>query len=101
MQLAVWLVGLMCHLSALLRDTLQHRLHPKQGSDPLVRAEPSGLSRPGCNVWCLGCLGCLGCPGCLGGVHAAVAGSQLSFFSPLQRASSGSCHRMKSSPRCA
>ncbi|XP_068458877.1 A disintegrin and metalloproteinase with thrombospondin motifs 20 [Clinocottus analis] len=32
MQFAIWLVGLMCHLSALVRDTLQHRLHPKQES---------------------------------------------------------------------
>ena len=32
MQFAIWLVGLMCHLSALVRETLQHRLHPKQGS---------------------------------------------------------------------
>lgn len=31
MQFAIWLVGLMCHLSALVRDTLPHRLHPKQG----------------------------------------------------------------------
>lgn len=31
MQFAIWLVGLMCHLSALVRETLQHRLHPKQG----------------------------------------------------------------------
>ncbi|KAG8012798.1 A disintegrin and metalloproteinase with thrombospondin motifs 20 [Nibea albiflora] len=30
MQFAIWLVGLMCHLSALVRDTLQYRLHPKQ-----------------------------------------------------------------------
>lgn len=33
MQFAIWLVGLMCHLSVLVRDTLQYRLHPKQGSD--------------------------------------------------------------------
>uniref|UniRef100_A0A3P8V9E5 ADAM metallopeptidase with thrombospondin type 1 motif 20 n=1 Tax=Cynoglossus semilaevis TaxID=244447 RepID=A0A3P8V9E5_CYNSE len=32
MRFAIWLVGLMCHLSALVRDTLQHRLHPKQES---------------------------------------------------------------------
>ncbi|KAJ4937596.1 hypothetical protein JOQ06_002229, partial [Pogonophryne albipinna] len=32
MQFAIWLVGLMCHLSALVRETLQHRLHPKQES---------------------------------------------------------------------
>uniref|UniRef100_A0A3B4YNL9 ADAM metallopeptidase with thrombospondin type 1 motif 20 n=1 Tax=Seriola lalandi dorsalis TaxID=1841481 RepID=A0A3B4YNL9_SERLL len=32
MQFAIWLVGLMCHLSALVRDTLQYRLHPKQES---------------------------------------------------------------------
>lgn len=32
MHFAIWLVGLMCHLSALVRDTLQYRLHPKQGS---------------------------------------------------------------------
>lgn len=32
MQFAIWLVGLMCHLSALVRDTLQHRMHPKQES---------------------------------------------------------------------
>ncbi|XP_068168609.1 A disintegrin and metalloproteinase with thrombospondin motifs 20 isoform X1 [Antennarius striatus] len=32
MQFAIWLVGLMCHLSALVRHTLQHRLHPKQES---------------------------------------------------------------------
>lgn len=31
MQFAIWLVGLMCHLSTLVRDTLPHRLHPKQG----------------------------------------------------------------------
>ncbi|XP_075869265.1 A disintegrin and metalloproteinase with thrombospondin motifs 20-like, partial [Nelusetta ayraudi] len=35
MQFAIWLLGLMCHLSALVRDTLQHRLHPRQES--LVR----------------------------------------------------------------
>eukprot|EP00066_Takifugu_rubripes_P016653 XP_011605919.1 PREDICTED: A disintegrin and metalloproteinase with thrombospondin motifs 20 [Takifugu rubripes] len=32
MQFAIWLVGLMCHLSTLVRDTLPHRLHPKQES---------------------------------------------------------------------
>uniref|UniRef100_A0A8D3DJA4 ADAM metallopeptidase with thrombospondin type 1 motif 20 n=1 Tax=Scophthalmus maximus TaxID=52904 RepID=A0A8D3DJA4_SCOMX len=32
MQFAIWLVGLTCQLSALVRDTLQHRLHPKQES---------------------------------------------------------------------
>nr|XP_046249772.1 A disintegrin and metalloproteinase with thrombospondin motifs 20 isoform X1 [Scatophagus argus] len=32
MQFAIWLVGLMCHLSTLVRDTLQYRLHPKQES---------------------------------------------------------------------
>ncbi|KAG7523508.1 A disintegrin and metalloproteinase with thrombospondin motifs 20-like [Solea senegalensis] len=32
MQFAIWLVGLTCHLSALVRDTQQHRLHPKQES---------------------------------------------------------------------
>uniref|UniRef100_A0A4W6FLL5 ADAM metallopeptidase with thrombospondin type 1 motif 20 n=1 Tax=Lates calcarifer TaxID=8187 RepID=A0A4W6FLL5_LATCA len=32
MQFAIWLVGLMCHLSAFVRDTLQYRLHPKQES---------------------------------------------------------------------
>uniref|UniRef100_A0A3Q3JML9 Peptidase M12B domain-containing protein n=1 Tax=Monopterus albus TaxID=43700 RepID=A0A3Q3JML9_MONAL len=32
MQFAVWLVGLMCHLSALVGGTLQYRLHPKQES---------------------------------------------------------------------
>ena len=31
MQFAMWLLGLTCHLSALVRDTLQYRLHPKQG----------------------------------------------------------------------
>lgn len=31
MQFAIWLLGLTCHLSALVRDALQHRLHPKQG----------------------------------------------------------------------
>lgn len=31
MQFAIWLVGLMCQLSTLVRDTLPHRLHPKQG----------------------------------------------------------------------
>ncbi|XP_072291726.1 A disintegrin and metalloproteinase with thrombospondin motifs 20 isoform X1 [Eucyclogobius newberryi] len=30
MQFAIWLVGLMCHLSALVMGTVQHRLHPKQ-----------------------------------------------------------------------
>uniref|UniRef100_A0A3Q2FEI2 ADAM metallopeptidase with thrombospondin type 1 motif 20 n=1 Tax=Cyprinodon variegatus TaxID=28743 RepID=A0A3Q2FEI2_CYPVA len=30
MHLAIWLVGLTCHLSALVRETLQYRLHPKQ-----------------------------------------------------------------------
>lgn len=32
MQFAIWLVGLMCHLSAFVRETLQYQLHPKQGS---------------------------------------------------------------------
>lgn len=32
MQFAVWLVGLMCHLSAFVREALQDQLHPKQGS---------------------------------------------------------------------
>uniref|UniRef100_A0A4W5QA44 ADAM metallopeptidase with thrombospondin type 1 motif 20 n=1 Tax=Hucho hucho TaxID=62062 RepID=A0A4W5QA44_9TELE len=32
MQFAIWLVGLMCHLSALVRNSLEYRLHPKQGS---------------------------------------------------------------------
>ncbi|KAM4734787.1 A disintegrin and metalloproteinase with thrombospondin motifs 20 isoform 2-T2 [Anableps anableps] len=32
MHLAIWLVGLTCHLSALVRETLQYRLHPKQES---------------------------------------------------------------------
>uniref|UniRef100_A0A8C7JB41 ADAM metallopeptidase with thrombospondin type 1 motif 20 n=1 Tax=Oncorhynchus kisutch TaxID=8019 RepID=A0A8C7JB41_ONCKI len=31
MQFAIWLVGLMCHLSALVRNSLEYRLHPKQG----------------------------------------------------------------------
>lgn len=31
MQFAIWLVALMCHLTAFVRDTLQYRLHPKQG----------------------------------------------------------------------
>uniref|UniRef100_A0A667WKB6 ADAM metallopeptidase with thrombospondin type 1 motif 20 n=1 Tax=Myripristis murdjan TaxID=586833 RepID=A0A667WKB6_9TELE len=30
MQFAIWLVGLMCHLSALVRDSFEYRLHPKQ-----------------------------------------------------------------------
>uniref|UniRef100_A0A8K9XKS2 Peptidase M12B domain-containing protein n=1 Tax=Oncorhynchus mykiss TaxID=8022 RepID=A0A8K9XKS2_ONCMY len=30
MQFAIWLVGLMCHLSALVRNSLEYRLHPKQ-----------------------------------------------------------------------
>ncbi|CAG5957760.1 unnamed protein product [Menidia menidia] len=30
MQFAIWLVGLTCHLSALVRETQQHRLHLKQ-----------------------------------------------------------------------
>ncbi|KAM9568431.1 A disintegrin and metalloproteinase with thrombospondin motifs 20-like [Salvelinus alpinus] len=32
MQFAIWLVGLMCHLSALVRNSLEYRLHPKQES---------------------------------------------------------------------
>ncbi|XP_054880506.1 A disintegrin and metalloproteinase with thrombospondin motifs 20 [Poeciliopsis prolifica] len=32
MHLAIWLVGLTCHLSALARETLRYRLHPKQES---------------------------------------------------------------------
>uniref|UniRef100_A0A3Q4N4X1 ADAM metallopeptidase with thrombospondin type 1 motif 20 n=1 Tax=Neolamprologus brichardi TaxID=32507 RepID=A0A3Q4N4X1_NEOBR len=32
MQFAIWLVGLMCHLSAFVRETLQYQLHPKQES---------------------------------------------------------------------
>lgn len=32
MQFAIWLVGLVCHLSTLVLDTVQHRLHPKQES---------------------------------------------------------------------
>ncbi|CAG08652.1 unnamed protein product [Tetraodon nigroviridis] len=32
MQFAIWLVGLMCHLSTLVRGTVAHRLHPKQES---------------------------------------------------------------------
>lgn len=38
MQFAIWLLGLMCHLSALVRDTLQHRLHPRQGKGSLSTA---------------------------------------------------------------
>ncbi|XP_030629632.1 A disintegrin and metalloproteinase with thrombospondin motifs 20 [Chanos chanos] len=30
MQFAIWLVGLTCHLSALVRNSLAYRLHPKQ-----------------------------------------------------------------------
>ncbi|XP_054631701.1 A disintegrin and metalloproteinase with thrombospondin motifs 20-like isoform X1 [Dunckerocampus dactyliophorus] len=30
MQFAIWLIALMCQLSALVRVTVQHRLHPKQ-----------------------------------------------------------------------
>uniref|UniRef100_A0A6Q2XJ72 ADAM metallopeptidase with thrombospondin type 1 motif 20 n=1 Tax=Esox lucius TaxID=8010 RepID=A0A6Q2XJ72_ESOLU len=32
MQFAIWLLGLMCHLSALVRNSLEYRLHPKQES---------------------------------------------------------------------
>ncbi|XP_046889139.1 A disintegrin and metalloproteinase with thrombospondin motifs 20 [Hypomesus transpacificus] len=32
MQFAIWLVGLMCHLSALVRSSLEYRLHPNQES---------------------------------------------------------------------
>ncbi|XP_053741370.1 A disintegrin and metalloproteinase with thrombospondin motifs 20 isoform X1 [Synchiropus splendidus] len=39
MQLVVWLLGLTCQLSALLHDSLQLRLHPKQ--EELVRRLPA------------------------------------------------------------
>ncbi|KAJ3596480.1 hypothetical protein NHX12_002887 [Muraenolepis orangiensis] len=32
MQFAIWLLGLVCHLSALVRNSLEYRLHPKQES---------------------------------------------------------------------
>ncbi|KAF3688604.1 A disintegrin and metalloproteinase with thrombospondin motifs 20 [Channa argus] len=32
MQFTIWVVGLMCHLSAIVQGTLQYRLHPKQES---------------------------------------------------------------------
>lgn len=82
MQFAIWLLGLMCHLSALVRDTLQHRLHPRQGKG-------SHSSVGSFHVFVFSTVKCF-----RRGQTADVASSL------LQRASSSSCHRTRSSRRC-
>lgn len=102
MQFAIWLVGLMCHLSALVRDTLQYRLHPKQGSvlfwfmgDTVEGVLTANLR------WCP-----------LWGLQDHETAAVFTTLPPLcvpsstfpgwlvfQKASSSSCHRMKSSRR--
>lgn len=84
MQFAIWLVGLMCHLSTLVRDTLPHRLHPKQG-----------------RIWFMIVCGAFASPASFVSVSRLLCDRILipSFCFIPQRAWSSSCHRMKLSPR--
>lgn len=92
MRFAIWLVGLMCHLSALVRDTLQHRLHPKQGR---------GLFWFRCTARVEGVCGRRqGCPLRSSDPERFILCLNRNF-SLLQKASSSSCHRLKSSARSA
>lgn len=78
MQFAIWLVALMCHLSAFVQGTLQYRLHPKQGSVLFWCMSLKVFSQLSvvfeCDAWYF-------------------------YFYFLQKASSSSCHHTKSSPR--
>lgn len=83
MQFAIWLVGLMCHLSTLVRDTLPHRLHPKQG-----KKKDSWVIL--CGAFTTPAAFCVSSP-------ASLLIRPLCFLP--QKAWSSSCHRMKLSPR--
>lgn len=76
MQFAIWLLGLTCHLSLLVRVALQQRLHPKQGE--FLRQIPRVTRR-------------------FVDLHPRSPERLLL----LQSASLSSCHRMKSPLRCA